>query len=95
MAVQAHQVRPEDFEAERYGYRFGRKPQLIEILTTVSGVDFDEAWTHRRTFELDGRKIPCIGRRALLANKRTSGRPKDLADVAWLEAHPESSDESD
>jgi len=87
--VQAHQVRPEDFAAERYGYRFGQKPQLIEILTTVTGVAFDEAWSQRRTFELEGRKIPCIGRRALLANERAAARPKDLADVDWLEAHPE------
>lgn len=29
----------------------------------------------------------------LLKNKRSAGRPKDLADVAWLEAHPESTDE--
>lgn len=87
--VDAHQVRAEDFEAERYGYRFGQKPQLIEILTTVTGIDFDEAWPDRQTFELEGRSIPCIGRRALLANKRAAGRPKDLADVAWLESQPE------
>ncbi|HJL40197.1 MAG TPA: hypothetical protein RMG48_02765 [Myxococcales bacterium LLY-WYZ-16_1] len=90
--VHAHQVRPEDFEVERYGYRFGRKPQLIEILTTVTGVDFDDAWPDRRIFELEGRKIPCIGRRALIANKRAAARPKDLADVAWLESRPEGSD---
>jgi len=57
--------------------------------TTVTGVDFDEAWRQRRTFELEYRKIPCIGRRALLANKRAAALPKDLADVAWLETRPE------
>jgi hypothetical protein len=30
-------------------------------------------------------EVPVIGREALLKNKRASGRPKDLADVAWLE----------
>ena len=39
----------------------------------------------RRHFKLKGRTIYFIGRRALLANKRAAGRPKDLADVAWLE----------
>ena len=38
---------------------------------------------------LDGREIPYIGRLALLRNKRAAGRPKDLADVAWLEDHGE------
>jgi hypothetical protein len=30
-----------------------------------------------------------IGRNELLKNKRASGRPKDLADVAWLEQSSE------
>lgn len=33
--------------------------------------------------------IPYIGRKALLVNKQAAGRPKDLADVDWLEKHPE------
>jgi hypothetical protein len=42
--------------------------------------------------EIDNRQIPYIGRAALLQNKRAAERPKDLADVAWLEAHSERSD---
>lgn len=87
--VAAHGVTAGLFATSGYGYRVGRKPNLIELLTTINGVTFDEAWKDRRTFELDGRKIHFIGRRALLANKRAAGRAKDLADVEWLEAHPD------
>jgi len=60
---------------------------LIEVLTKTSGVRFDDAWPARRELTIHGRRIPYLGRAALLANKRAAGRPKDVADVAWLEAH--------
>lgn len=63
----------------------GRKPLLIEILTTIDGVTFDEATREATTVEVAGMSIPVIGRAALLANKRASGRTKDLADVEALE----------
>lgn len=89
--VAAHRVSARDFETEGYGYRFGVKPHLIEVLTTISGVRFDEAWPNRRSFTLDGRVIWYLDRGALLANKRSAARPKDLADVKWLLDHPPSS----
>lgn len=87
--IEAHAVTEGLFAAERYGYRMGIHPNVIELLTTIDGVSFDEAWEGHRVTEIDGREIPVIGRRALLANKRAAGRPQDLADVAWLEQHPE------
>ncbi|EYF06068.1 Hypothetical protein CAP_2258 [Chondromyces apiculatus DSM 436] len=69
------------------------KPALIEVLTKIDGLSFDEAVEGARTFEVDGRRVPFIARQALLKNKRAAGRPKDLADVAWLEAHPETNSE--
>lgn len=83
--VQSHGVTPEVFAQPRYGFRMGIKPRLIEVLTSVTGINFEEAWQGRRHFTLKGRTIYFIGRNALLANKRAAGRPKDLADVAWLE----------
>lgn len=87
--VAAHGVTPDLFTRPGYGYRFGVKPHLVELLTEVDGVTFDEAMQGHRRVEIEGRSVPIIGRRALLANKRAAGRPKDLADAAWLEAHPE------
>ena len=66
----------------------GVTPLRIEILTSITGVSFEEAWRDHREVEVAGRRIPVIGREALLANKRATGRYKDLADVEWLEGHP-------
>jgi hypothetical protein len=83
----AHGVTSDLFAKDRYGYRIGVKPVLIEILTTVSGIDFDEANREPIIVEVEGRGVPFIGRRALLANKRAAGRMKDLADVEALEPY--------
>lgn len=87
--VAAHGVTQDLFATSGYGYRMGVKPNLIELLTEIDGVTFDDALQDHRTVSVDGREVRIIGRRALLANKRAAARPKDLADVAWLEEHPE------
>lgn len=74
------------FSRAQYGYRLGRKPLLVEILTTIDGVDFDEAAAEAVVVDAGDLHIPVIGKRALLKNKRAAGRPKDLADVQALEA---------
>ncbi len=86
--VAAHGVDQSVFASEGYGYRFGVKPNLVEVLTTVSGIDFDTAIRGALSVTVEGREIRVIGREALLLNKKAAGRLKDLADVAWLEAHP-------
>ncbi len=86
--LSAHGIHQGTFAEEGVGYRFGVKPQLAEVLTSISGVTFDDAWPERRSFELEGRTIPVIGRRVLRQNKVAAGRPQDLADVAWLDANP-------
>ncbi len=82
--LELHGVTEGLFATERYGYRMGRRPILIEVLTTIDGVTFDEARKDAVTVEVDTVRVPVIGREALLANKRAAGRPKDLADIAGL-----------
>lgn len=83
--LRAHAVAPQHFAREGDAYRFGIAPLKIEVLTKISGVSFDEALQGSRTFELEGRAIPYIGKGALIANKKSAGRLKDLADVEELE----------
>lgn len=80
-----HEVSEQTFATPGFGYRIGLKPNLVEILTTISGVSFDEVWADKITVEIEGVEVPVMGRRTLLLNKRAAGRPKDLADVDWLE----------
>jgi hypothetical protein len=66
--------------------QLGRPPNRIDILTSISGVEFDSAWASRAPADLDGHAVNFIGIDALLKNKQASGRPKDLADAAKLRA---------
>jgi hypothetical protein len=65
--------------------QMGVPPLRIDILNRADGITFDEAIAEGAGFELEGRKIPVIGRPALLKNKRAAGRVQDLADVKALE----------
>lgn len=66
-------------------FMLGRKPWRIDILTGIDGVTFEEAWLGRESVDFHGVELYVIGRDALLANKRASGRKKDLVDIALLE----------
>jgi predicted nucleotidyltransferase len=88
--LRAHAVAPSHFAREGDAYRFGIAPLKVEVLTKISGVSFDDALQGFKTFELDGYRIPYIGKLALIANKKAAGRHKDLADVEELERMNES-----
>lgn len=83
--LRAHGVTSQHFAQEGDAYRFGIAPLKVELLTKISGVSFDEAQQGSKSFELDGHQIPYIGKSALIRNKRSAGRNKDLADVEELE----------
>lgn len=66
-------------------FQIGVAPRRIDVLTALDGVEFAEAWPAREEVEVAGLRVPVISHRHLLQNKRATGRPKDLADAAWLE----------
>jgi hypothetical protein len=66
--------------------QLGQPPNRIDILTSISGVDFDEAWAGRVHGDLDGLPVAFLGLDALITNKRASGRDKDLVDAKTLDA---------
>jgi hypothetical protein len=53
-------------------------------MTSIDGVGFEAAWRERVTISVEGIEVPTISRDNLIANKRATGRPQDLADVARL-----------
>ena len=83
--LEAVGVDVEDFVRAGTVYQIGLPPRRIDILTEISGITFDEAWSSRIETDLDGRVVPMLGRDALIQNKRATGRTKDLADVEELE----------
>lgn len=77
--------RAEAFAQPRKVFMLGRKPRRIDLLTTIDGIDFERAARDHLMVVLGGARVPVIAREPLLINKRASGRPKDMADVAALE----------
>ena len=77
---------PADFLEEGVVVQLGYPPQRIDLLTAVDGVRFEACWDRRVEVEIGGQRIPFVSADDLLANKRASGRPQDLADVAAIEA---------
>lgn len=74
-----------DFEEPGVVVQLGYPPKRIDVLTSADGVDFEDCFAHRLVVDLDGLPVPFIDLPHLLLNKRASGRPQDLADVAALE----------
>lgn len=69
-------------------YQIGLPPLRIDVLTSIDGVEFARAWRRRISADFDGVVVPVIGRSDFLANKRASGRLKDLADAERLSKSP-------
>jgi hypothetical protein len=82
----AHGVRAEDFEREDMVYQMGLPPQRIDILTSVSGVSYDDCTVDALSGLLGKVVVRFMGLEAQIKNKRATGRTKDLADVEALEA---------
>ncbi|MFI5385611.1 MAG: hypothetical protein ACHQ50_05760 [Fimbriimonadales bacterium] len=80
-----HLVSPEDFTKEDFVFYFGAPPWRIDILTSIPGVDFDQAYGDRETMTIETTKVSCISREWLIRSKRASGRHQDLADLDQLE----------
>ena len=67
--------------------------ELIDILTSIDGVAFDDAWERRLAVPLGELTAPFIGRADLVVNKRAAGRPQDVADVDRLTGGDERRDQ--
>lgn len=65
-------------------FQMGYPPRRIDILTKISGVEFEEAWIRRTHAPFGDIEAPVLGLDDLIANKRASGRPKDLRDAESL-----------
>jgi hypothetical protein len=84
--VAAHGVTQRDFEVEDKVYQLGFPPRRIDILTSISGVSFDEAAVNAVEGNLGPVKVRFIGKAAMVRNKLASGRPKDLVDAELLQS---------
>ena len=74
----------DDFAHEGYFYQMGIPPVRVDILMSIKGLTFKEAWARRVEVDFDGILAPFISKQDLITTKRASGRPQDLIDVELL-----------
>src|SRR5215213_11798447 len=74
----------EDFLKEDQVIQLGVAPNRIDLLTFLSGVEFQDAWATRVQGELAGLSVPIISRELLKKNKAATGRSQDIADLEHL-----------
>jgi predicted nucleotidyltransferase len=78
------QLSKDIFLEENKIIRMGVAPIRIEILTSISGVNFEECYQKKVVDEIDGIQVDIINLRDLKINKKASGRHKDLDDFENL-----------
>jgi len=75
-----------DFLVANRVIQLGVPPLRIDLLTSLTGVTFDEAWVGRIETKIEGLPLNFIGREELIRNKRAADRPRDRADLHALGA---------
>ena len=77
-------IKAEDLTDPELVYRIGVEPNRIDILMSITGIAFEEAWQHRVQSTYGGVPIYLISREDLITAKKASGRPQDLLDLERL-----------
>ncbi|MGH7058259.1 MAG: nucleotidyltransferase [Acetobacteraceae bacterium] len=92
--LQNFDVQSKDFATYDGVLQIGLPPRRVDILNRADGISFDEAVAEGSGFTLEGRRIPVIGRAALIKNKRAAARAQDAADVEALAAQGTAAEKS-
>lgn len=79
------EFKKDDFLKENLINQIGYPPLRIDIITSIDGVLFKDAFSKKLTIDLDGYQANYIGLDELIQNKKTSARKIDLSDVEDLE----------
>lgn len=78
-------LKPEDFQETGTFVQLGYAPNRIDVITSIAGVSFDEAWRGRVEGEFAGVHARFLGAEEFIASKKAAGRKKDLGDAEELE----------
>jgi hypothetical protein len=74
-----------DFQEEGQVYQMGRSPLRVDVLMSIDGLTFENAWPNRVETDIAGVKVPFISKSDLIVAKRAAGRDQDLLDLQNLE----------
>jgi len=80
-----HEIDDATFATPGVVFQIGVAPRRIDIITTISGVEFNEAYQQRQIVEIEGLSITILSLYDLIRNKKATGRDKDRLDADQLE----------
>ena len=80
-----HEIDEATFATPGIVFQIGVAPRRIDIITAISGVEFDDAYQQRQIVEMEDLSIPILSLGDLIRNKRATGRDKDRLDADRLE----------
>lgn len=66
--------------------QLGYPPLRIDLLTSIDGINFQDAWVNKSDVKLNKLLLHFIGRQELIKNKKASNRAKDKGDIEELES---------
>ena len=75
----------DDLQTENVVFQIGVAPRRIDIITSIDGLKFEDAFANSQKIDIDGIQVPVLSVPDLIKNKRSTGRTKDLADAESLE----------
>ena len=75
---------PSDFDRPGQVVQLGVPPVRIDLLTVIDGVSWDAASAGKARGHYGDVPVHYLGRKEFLANKKATGRLKDLADIETL-----------
>ena len=75
----------EDFANPDKIIQLGVAPVRVDIITSITGVSWKEAADGRVQGKYGDAPVNFLGQKQFIANKKTLGRKKDLADIEALE----------
>ena len=79
-----NELKTKDFQNEGMIFQIGVAPRRIDILTSIDGLQFNEAYANSQTIEIEEIPVQVLSVPDLITNKRSTGRTKDLADAETL-----------
>ena len=80
-----HNLTKADLERDGTVFQIGVAPRRIDIITSASGLRFEEAFSRSSAVSIEGIEVHIPSVEDLIRNKRASGRTKVLADAEALE----------
>ena len=81
-----HNLTREDLQKDGTIFQIGVAPRRIDIITTASGLQFEDAYEKSLSLNIEGIELHIPSIDDLIRNKRAVGRTKDMADVEALES---------